>query len=171
MLEEIAEPEDARGAIAVGLNLTNAGQYDAAIGIFEKALSLPGTGLKQFRHATPLSIDELLQRLYYSLSSLICAIHTRDKPPAISNGEKQAALYNIACCYSRLGNLENSLRALASALWRPSSSAVQISSLCMSICRYFGAVASVNACRTQAPCMNANARASFPQMAELTCHE
>lgn len=40
----------------------------------------------------------------------------RDKPPAISNGEKQAALYNIACCYSRQGSLENSVRALASAL-------------------------------------------------------
>ena len=39
----------------------------------------------------------------------------RDKPPAISNGEKQAALYNLACCYSRQGNLENGLRALASA--------------------------------------------------------
>ena len=43
---------------------------------------------------------------------LIC----RDKPPAISNGEKQAALYNIACCHSRMGNLQDGLLALKGML-------------------------------------------------------
>ncbi|CAL8471406.1 g10948 [Coccomyxa elongata] len=85
---DVPEPEDARGAIAVGLELYNAGDYETALGIFEKAMTLPGTGLKQFR----------------------------DKPPTISNGEKQAALYNIACCQSRLGKIEPGLMALAGAL-------------------------------------------------------
>lgn len=55
---------------------------------FEMALELPGTGTKRFR----------------------------DKPPQISEGEKIAALYNIACCQARLGNTQNALIALAGAL-------------------------------------------------------
>ena len=34
-------------------------------------------------------------------STSILAMH-RDRPRLISEGEKQAALFNIACCYSRL---------------------------------------------------------------------
>ncbi|KAK9918691.1 hypothetical protein WJX75_006025 [Coccomyxa subellipsoidea] len=88
IVRDVPEPEDARGAIAVGLDLYNSGQYETALGVFEKAMNLPGTGIKQFR----------------------------DKPPAISNGEKQAALYNIACCQSRLGQVEAGLMSLAGAL-------------------------------------------------------
>ena len=47
--ESTPEPEDARGAIAVGLKLFNSGQYQEALDIFEKALKLPGTGVKRFR--------------------------------------------------------------------------------------------------------------------------
>ena len=75
---DIPEPEDARGAIAVspssrltmsscpatsdestsreglflqvGLEQYNAGSYKTALGIFEKAIDLPGTGIKQFRY-------------------------------------------------------------------------------------------------------------------------
>jgi len=75
---DIPEPEDARGAIAVspnsiltispfpassdestsreglslqvGLEQYNAGSYGTALGIFEKAIDLPGTGIKQFRY-------------------------------------------------------------------------------------------------------------------------
>lgn len=73
------EPEDARGAIAMGLSLANdQGDWKAALGYFERALELPGTGIKRFR----------------------------DKPKLISNGEKMAALYNIACCQSRLAQDE-----------------------------------------------------------------
>ena len=75
---DIPEPEDARGAIAVSLDNTaigcrfttlqglhyrcqsdlhvqvgleqyNSGAYETALGIFEKAMDLPGTGIKQFR--------------------------------------------------------------------------------------------------------------------------
>jgi hypothetical protein len=45
----VPEPEDARGAIALGLKLYNAGKHQAALDLFAKALELPGTGLKRFR--------------------------------------------------------------------------------------------------------------------------
>ena len=55
-LTEVPEPEDARGAIAVGLKLYNAGQHSAALDMFVKALELPGTGLKRFRSGNLLSM-------------------------------------------------------------------------------------------------------------------
>ena len=73
----LPEPSDARGAIQIGLSLTDAGDYVAALPYFEQALELPGTGLKRYR----------------------------DKPNLISNGEKMAALYNIACCQSQMAKL------------------------------------------------------------------
>ncbi len=48
-LTEVPEPEDARGAIALGLKLYNAEKHQAALDLFAKALELPGTGLKRFR--------------------------------------------------------------------------------------------------------------------------
>ena len=33
----------------MGLEQYNAGSYETALGIFEKAINLPGTGIKQFR--------------------------------------------------------------------------------------------------------------------------
>jgi hypothetical protein len=50
------------------------------------------------------------------LSSHVVLCFCRDKPPGISNGEKQSALYNIACCHSRLGNTREGLAALAGCL-------------------------------------------------------
>ena len=96
------EPSDARGAIAVGLSLTDAGDYVGGLKYFEQALEMPGTGLKRYR----------------------------DKPPLISEGEKMAALYNIACCQSQMAKtaaesgddeakeacIANGLVALAGAL-------------------------------------------------------
>lgn len=85
------EPNDARSAIAIGLKLTDAKEWEEAQKYFERALELPGTGIKRFR----------------------------DKPPQISDGEKMAALYNIACCQSQLGepeNIQNGLIALAGCL-------------------------------------------------------
>ena len=43
------EPEDVRGAIAVGLELYEAGKYPESLEVFEKALKLPGTGMKRYR--------------------------------------------------------------------------------------------------------------------------
>ncbi len=53
-------PDTARSAIAVGLRLTEAGRWLEAEQYFQRALELPGTGTKRFR----------------------------DKPPALSDGEK-----------------------------------------------------------------------------------
>lgn len=43
------EPEDSRTAIAQGLRLFEAGQYEPALDLFAKAMKLPGTGIKRFR--------------------------------------------------------------------------------------------------------------------------
>lgn len=90
-LGKLPEPDDARGAIAIGLKLTEAQQWEKAQSYFERALELPGTGVKRFR----------------------------DRPRLLSDGEKVAALYNIACCQSKLAqpeNIQNGLIALAGCL-------------------------------------------------------
>ncbi|PSC75387.1 putative DNA replication complex GINS PSF3 [Micractinium conductrix] len=79
------DPDNARAAIAVGLKYSGAGQWAKAQEYFERALELPGTGLKRYR----------------------------DKPPALSEGELTSALYNIACCRSMQGDVENGLIAIA----------------------------------------------------------
>jgi len=84
----VREPEDARGAISIGLGLYEEGKYKEALEVFEKGLELPGTGMKRFR----------------------------DKPRSISDGEKQSVLYNIACCHSRLEDARTGLVALAGCL-------------------------------------------------------
>lgn len=43
------EPEDVRGAIAIGLSLYESGNYQEALEVFEKGLELPGSGMKRFR--------------------------------------------------------------------------------------------------------------------------
>ena len=40
----------------------------------------------------------------------------RDKPPQSSDGEKMAALYNIACCHAQLGNMTEGLLSIAETL-------------------------------------------------------
>jgi len=62
--------------------------FNGALSIFEQSLTLPGTGLKRFK----------------------------DKPAEASAGERQAALYNIACCHSQLGDLDAALKAMAQCL-------------------------------------------------------
>lgn len=47
------EPGDARSAIALGLRLYEDSQFELALDLFSRALTLPGTGLKRFRHAFP----------------------------------------------------------------------------------------------------------------------
>lgn len=84
------EPDDARSAIAYGLEFYAEAKYEEAQALFDRVLSgeLKGSGTKRWR----------------------------DKPAAISDGEKIAALYNIACCQAQLGNIQNGLIALAGAL-------------------------------------------------------
>jgi hypothetical protein len=56
--------------------------------MFQQALTLPGTGFKRYR----------------------------DKPREASDEERQAALYNTACCLGAMGNTQDGLKAVAGAL-------------------------------------------------------
>jgi hypothetical protein len=67
-------PEEARDSIVLALTMYKEGKYEEALVEFERALTLPGTGQKQFK----------------------------DKPALLSDGEKISALYNISCCHARL---------------------------------------------------------------------
>eukprot|EP00197_Chlamydomonas_leiostraca_P007225 CAMPEP_0202865976 /NCGR_PEP_ID=MMETSP1391-20130828/6854_1 /ASSEMBLY_ACC=CAM_ASM_000867 /TAXON_ID=1034604 /ORGANISM="Chlamydomonas leiostraca, Strain SAG 11-49" /LENGTH=181 /DNA_ID=CAMNT_0049545869 /DNA_START=120 /DNA_END=665 /DNA_ORIENTATION=+ len=82
------EPESCKDAIALGLRYTGAARWTEALPIFEKAMSLPGTGMKRYR----------------------------DKPRQPSDSEKMTCLYNIACCHAQLGDAKSGLVALAGAL-------------------------------------------------------
>lgn len=82
------EPETAREAIDLGLEVCKTGDWTGALALFRRALDLPGTGLKRYR----------------------------DKPRLISDSERMAALYNIACCHSQLGESRNGLLALNEAM-------------------------------------------------------
>lgn len=44
-----SEPELSAGAIALGLKAYEKEDYNEAIGLFKQALTLPGSGLKQYR--------------------------------------------------------------------------------------------------------------------------
>ncbi|GBF91837.1 hypothetical protein Rsub_04942 [Raphidocelis subcapitata] len=82
------EPETAREAIDLGLVLCKQEKWDKALAVFERAMTLPGTGVKRYR----------------------------DKPRLISDGERMAALYNCACCHARLGAPREGLLALSACL-------------------------------------------------------
>ncbi|GIL73426.1 hypothetical protein Vretimale_17583 [Volvox reticuliferus] len=82
------DPETAREAIELGNKFAQAGRWQEALSVYEKALTLPGTGLKRYR----------------------------DKPRLISDGERSAALFNIACCQAQLGDMRSGLVALAGCL-------------------------------------------------------
>jgi hypothetical protein len=67
---EVREPEDARGAISVGLSLYEEGKYAEALEVFEKGLDLPGTGMKRFRYLAPNAMSRSLYiscHSYYTL--------------------------------------------------------------------------------------------------------
>ncbi|GFH25982.1 uncharacterized protein HaLaN_24044 [Haematococcus lacustris] len=82
------EPETTQDALDAGLRLTADGRWSDALELFERALTLPGTGIKRFR----------------------------DKPKLASDREKMTALYNISCCHSQLGDVRSGLVALAGCL-------------------------------------------------------
>jgi hypothetical protein len=54
-----------------------------------------------------------------------CACACRDKPRLVSDGEKMALLYNIACCHSQMQDARSGLVALAGALLAGSNSCQQ----------------------------------------------
>lgn len=81
---EADTPQRAREAIDRGLQLFSAGQYREAIDMFQLSLELPGSGV---------------MRLSGSVREFSCA----------SEGEENAALYNMACCWARLGEKQPAL--------------------------------------------------------------
>ncbi|KAG1666903.1 hypothetical protein FOA52_005963 [Chlamydomonas sp. UWO 241] len=85
MMYDLDELDNAKGAISLGQAMCSEGRWAEGLVIFEKALTLPGTGTKRFR----------------------------DKPKLLSDGEKCAALFNIACCHSRMNDERSGLVALA----------------------------------------------------------
>ena len=80
-------PEDAAGAIALGLKLYKE-DPSAALAQFVAALDLPGSGPRR----------------------------VKGKPAELSTGEFQAALYNAACCYAKLGDTAAGVDALRAAV-------------------------------------------------------
>eukprot|EP00241_Pyramimonas_parkeae_P010733 CAMPEP_0114250802 /NCGR_PEP_ID=MMETSP0058-20121206/14902_1 /TAXON_ID=36894 /ORGANISM="Pyramimonas parkeae, CCMP726" /LENGTH=245 /DNA_ID=CAMNT_0001364503 /DNA_START=60 /DNA_END=797 /DNA_ORIENTATION=+ len=86
---ELADaPEDAREAIARGIEMTSQQNYEAGLSLFQKALTLPGSGVKR----------------------------NRIKPQELTEGEQVSALYNIACCHAQMGDTKQGLDALAQAI-------------------------------------------------------
>ncbi|KAL4458694.1 hypothetical protein ABPG75_013559 [Micractinium tetrahymenae] len=88
---EADTPQRAREAIDRGLQLFNGGQYREAIDMFQLSLELPGSGV---------------MRLSGSVREYSCA----------SEGEENAALYNMACCWARLGQKQSALTVLEALL-------------------------------------------------------
>ena len=114
-----SQPESAVGAISLGLKAYEKADYNEAIGLFKEALTLPGSGIKQYRwfrcfarRHVPDGGLFVLGMCYYRSYTLCC----RDKPAIASDGEKISAYYNIACCLSRTGNSHDGLLALLEAL-------------------------------------------------------
>lgn len=103
------DPEDARGAIALGLKTFEGGDYAGALALFDKSLGLPGTG-------TWIMLTMGMHMDDGHTSRFIGVKRFRDKPPQISDGEKQAAYFNIACCQSKLGNVKDGLIAVAGCI-------------------------------------------------------
>ncbi|GAB4821982.1 hypothetical protein N2152v2_009028 [Parachlorella kessleri] len=84
-------PQRCREAINLGLDKFKAGDYQAAIELFETALELPGSGV---------------MRVSGTVREYSCP----------SEGEEHAALYNMACAYARLGQRGPTLTCLEGLL-------------------------------------------------------
>lgn len=61
----------------------------------------------------------------------MCACACRDKPRLVSDGEKMALLYNIACCHSQMQDARSGLVALAGALLAGSEAGEQQQQQCV----------------------------------------
>ena len=88
---EEAGPRRSREAIDAGLALFQAGEFEQAVDMFQLSLELPGVGF---------------MRMDGSPKEYACA----------SEGEENAALYNMACCYCKMGKPEAALTCLEALL-------------------------------------------------------
>ena len=118
-------PEDARGAIAVGLKYYKAGNYQKALELFGKAPALPGTGTKRFRYcSTPQQQVNLCHNVARVLSSEESAMAAHGSSAAnvpgsmihhqITNhsafSESCQMLFNLKVIISRLSAAKGSVR-------------------------------------------------------------
>ncbi|CAG9465973.1 unnamed protein product [Pedinophyceae sp. YPF-701] len=71
-------PATCRAALDMGMELYGEGDFKGALGMFEKSLDLPGSGF---------------MRIAGTVREYACP----------SEGEEQAALYNMACAYCQMG--------------------------------------------------------------------
>ncbi|KAI7841388.1 hypothetical protein COHA_005006 [Chlorella ohadii] len=84
-------PRRAREAIDLGLKKYQAGEFQAALDLFQLSLELPGSGV---------------MRMAGSPKEYSCA----------SEGEENAALYNMACCWAAMGQRQSALTVLEALL-------------------------------------------------------
>lgn len=95
-------PLTAAARIDQGLKEYASQEYDAALSSFQSALTLPGSGPVRYRKSTVAPAGP----------------SAGFKPRELSAGEEIAIMYNSACCHCRLGNVEEGLVCLKSALER-----------------------------------------------------
>ena len=103
--EEARERATARTAavcIDEGLKQYASGEYAAALNSFQSALTMPGSGPVRYRKSVVAPAGP----------------SAGFKPRELSAGEEIAIMYNSACCYSRLGRVEDGLASLRAALER-----------------------------------------------------
>ncbi|KAK3252303.1 hypothetical protein CYMTET_38391 [Cymbomonas tetramitiformis] len=85
------DPINAAEAIEMGQDLCSEGKYEDAVGKFQQVFTLPGSGAMRYKG---------------TVKEISCA----------SPGEESAALYNLACCYSQMGSMDQALEAVDSCL-------------------------------------------------------
>jgi len=102
--QEVKEsaPLTAASRIDQGLKEYASQEYEAALSSFQSALKLPGNGPVRYRKSTVAPAGP----------------SAGFKPRELSAGEEIAIMYNSACCHCRLGNVEEGLVCLKSALER-----------------------------------------------------
>eukprot|EP01025_Chloroclados_australasicus_P050459 TRINITY_DN5803_c0_g1_i1.p1 TRINITY_DN5803_c0_g1~~TRINITY_DN5803_c0_g1_i1.p1 ORF type:complete len:252 (+),score=10.87 TRINITY_DN5803_c0_g1_i1:127-882(+) len=83
--QDISDVDDAQSAITAGLKSFESKNYGLAKAYFEQAMKLPGSGVKRDRY----------------------------KPQELSDGEKQAVYYNLACCYTQEAEYTEAIQMLA----------------------------------------------------------
>jgi len=92
---EVLEPQTASQAIERGQVFCRRGKYQEALSLFQCALDLPGSGVVQAYYRKSEPVIKTSQPLV-----------TRETRRQLSNEEKIAIHYNIACSYSRLSEEE-----------------------------------------------------------------
>ena len=122
-------PTCSSDAIQRGLCAFEAEEYSYAIHFLTKALELPGKGITS-TGAIPAAMNGALvwcvcaqwaygaSNVFASFSYRVCAtdndLSRRQACP--SEAEERAALYNLACCYSRLDEIEAGIAVLTGLL-------------------------------------------------------